>query len=46
MRPGVLMQQVEALYETFIASGWLQQQCADFNSQHQFLGAHLKDLPS
>lgn len=34
-RRGVLMKQVEALYETFIASGWLQQQCADFNSQHQ-----------
>lgn len=34
-RRGVLMQQVEALYETFIASGWLQQQCADFNSQHK-----------
>jgi hypothetical protein len=39
------MQQVEALYETFIASGWLQQQCADFNSQHKFLG-DLKDLRS
>eukprot|EP00438_Fugacium_kawagutii_P009920 Skav216413 [mRNA] locus=scaffold457:542706:548462:+ [translate_table: standard] len=37
-RRGILMQQVEDLYQTFIHSGWLQQQCDIFNAQHQSLG--------
>lgn len=32
------MEQVEGLYETFISSGWLQQQCDNFNAQNEPLG--------
>eukprot|EP00913_Durusdinium_trenchii_P011270 g10583.t1 len=34
-RRGIRMEQVEGLYETFISSGWLQQQCDNFNAQNE-----------
>eukprot|EP00434_Breviolum_minutum_P007685 symbB.v1.2.006779.t1/scaffold396.1/size242164/6 len=32
---GVCMRQVDDLHKTFIGSGWLQQQCANFNTEHE-----------
>ena len=34
---GVCMRQVDDLHKTFIGSGWLQQQCANFNTEHELL---------
>lgn len=31
------MRQVDDLHKTFIGSGWLQQQCANFNTEHELL---------
>ncbi len=31
------MQQVDDLHKTFIASGWLQQKCANFNTENEIL---------